>query len=413
MRFAPALLLSAVLSFTPAFAFVTGSRPAPQPPHAVAKNWTQHELIRTFWCEPPADHAHLKRLKAEGYTMTWCPADALDRVAKHGLRAMIHDETLLKPWVLADPAKRAKLDAMISRVKSHPALEGYWLADEPMRSGEIQYISKLADYIRQRDPAHFCYVNALPIHALGLPTYNTYLADYFKYLRPQVFSYDHYPFYKNYDMLDYFHNLEIVRRETQKAGIPFINIIQASTYLSDWRQLTPAELRWEVYSSLAYGAKGISYFLYWGPKKFGGLYQDDVATPLARTAAQLNAELDALSKVLLPLRSIAVYHTTPLPGGTQPIPGSSPIQIPERRHGHFIVSLFENPRTKQHYAMVMNRDYRKAHTAKMRFHHANLVAEYDRAKRAFAAAPQPDWSGEVEISLPPGDARLFLYNEKH
>jgi hypothetical protein len=353
---------------------------------------------------------HLARLKAEGYTLTWCPSEALDTVARHGLRAMIHDESLLKPWVLSDPVKRAKLDAMIARVKSHPALDGYWIADEPMKTGEMRYLGQLVDYIHQRDPSHFCFVNALPIHALGLPAYETYLADFTKYLHPQLFSYDHYPFYKTFDMLDYFGNLEVVRRATLQANTPFINIIQASTFLPDWRSLTRAELRWEAYSSLVYGAKGIAYFLYWGPKRYGGLYQDGHATPLAATAARLNHELDAFSKVLLRLRSTAVYHTAPLPGGTQPIPPSSPIHINQRGHGQFIIGLFTNPRSKQQFAMVMNRDYRAAHTAKLRLNNATLLAEYDRTKRAFVSAPVPNWAGDTEVALPAGDARFFAIN---
>jgi hypothetical protein len=402
MRLVHAFMISSLLWMSPALASVK------QP--TTKTSWHQTELIRTFWCEPPADDQHLKTLKDEKYTLTWCAADALDTVAKHGLGAMIHDETILKPWALDDPMKRKQLDALIDRVKLHPALQGYWLADEPMKTGEMQYIGRLADYIQRRDPQHFCYVNALPIHALGLPAYESYLADYFKYLHPQIFSYDHYPFYKNYDFLDYFHNLEIVRSHTLEANIPFVNIIQASTYLPDWRALTPAELRWEVYSSLAYGAKGISYFLYWGPKKFGGLYQDGKPMPLSATAAQLNAEVDSLSKVMMPLKSVAVYHTAPLPGGTHLIPATSPIQIPNREHGHFVIGLFENPNNKQRFVMVMNRDYRKAHTVKLRLHNSSLLAEYDRSKRSYIAVPESNWSGEVAVPLEAGDARLFTYS---
>ena len=48
-------------------------------------------------------------------------------------------------------------------------------------------------------------------------------------------------------------------------------------------------MRWLVYTTLAYGGKGISYFLYWGPKAYGGLYQDGVRTPLALDVAALVA----------------------------------------------------------------------------------------------------------------------------
>jgi signal transduction histidine kinase len=45
---------------------------------------------------------------------------------------------LLKPEVLDDPVKRAQLDALIEQVKKHPALEAYYLTDEPGAGASAQ-----------------------------------------------------------------------------------------------------------------------------------------------------------------------------------------------------------------------------------------------------------------------------------
>ena len=67
---------------------------------------------------------------AEGFNLTWTPEEGLDVAARHGLRGMLTSE-LLNPATLEDASKRAQLDAQIDRVKRHPALEAYFLTDEP------------------------------------------------------------------------------------------------------------------------------------------------------------------------------------------------------------------------------------------------------------------------------------------
>jgi len=128
------------------------------------------------------------------------------------------------------------------------------------------------------------------------------------------------------------------------------------------------------------------------------------------TVTQLNMELASLSKVLLPLRCESVYHTAPYPVQTFPIPKDFPFQIDARGHGQYIVSTFVNPSNHQKYMMLVNRDYRGAHTAKMQVRHATLTAEYDHKSGRFIAAPAKNMIGdEVAIFLPAGDGRLFAY----
>ena len=101
-----------------------------------------------------------------------------------------------------------------------------------------------------------------------------------------------------------------------EANRPFLNIIQASIVEKVWRLPKINELRWLVFTTMAYGGRGISYFTYWGPESYGGLYQDGKKSPLAGQVAELNAEIEKFGPALMELDSIGAYHTEPLPLGT-------------------------------------------------------------------------------------------------
>jgi hypothetical protein len=130
-----------------------------QTPTAVSR-WKQKEFLITFWCPPPATDEALARVTAEGFNLTWTPPEGLDVAARHGLRSMLQS-SLLQPEVLDDSTKRAELDALIQRVKDHPALEGYFLTDEP-GAGAFPGWGRLVAYLRELDPRHVAYINLFP-----------------------------------------------------------------------------------------------------------------------------------------------------------------------------------------------------------------------------------------------------------
>lgn len=112
--------------------------------------------------------------------------------------------------------------------------------------------------------------------------------------------------------------------------------------------------------------------------------------PIVDSVVQLNKEMASLSKVLMPLQCEAVVHTAPVPVGANGIPKNARFQIPSRGHGQFMISQFVNPQTKQKYVMVVNRDYRAPHEAKVKLNGVELQCEYDRNNGAFTAAPQTE-----------------------
>jgi hypothetical protein len=408
---------------------------------ANAGGWKQDRFLITFWCPPPATDENLARVAREGFNLTWTPEAGLDVAQRHGLRAMLLSD-LLKPEILEDTAKRAELDALIQRVKKHPALEAYHLTDEP-GSGAFPGLGKLVAYLRERDPAHYAYINLYPTYAneqqlgvsadaaerakVGYPTdfagvdtsdktvlrYREHVKQFIEIVKPDLISYDHYHFLKTEpdgklsDGKQYFLNLGLIRLAALEANKPFLNIIQANTIEKHWRLPNGNELRWLVCTTMAYGGRGISYFTYWGPPAYNGLYVDGKPMPLLKDVVALNQELAAFGPALMELDSLGAYQTTPLPYGAEAIPTNCPVQMAGA--GEFVLGVFGKSGQPTAF-MIVNRNYREPAAAAVTVSiPGRHIQELNRAAGGWLPVQNLRDSHPVKlkVKLAPGDGRLF------
>ena len=398
--------------------------------------WKQDRVMITVWCPPPADDGPLKAYADEGYTLAWVPADKLDMAKKYGLQAMLQDP-LLQVATLETPEGRAQLDALIAKVKNHPAMEAYYLVDEPGVSA-FEGWGKMVAYLKERDPKHLAYINLYPTYAsreqLNLSAdeirktsttgdqiftalageqgsvdvalaYKQYLQRFVDLVKPELISYDHYHFFTWGDGAQYFLNLELIRSAALKAKLPFLNIIQADRYDKSWRRPSANEMRFLVYTTLAYGGRGISYFTYWAEAAYEGLYEDGRRTQYAVDAAALNKEMAILSPELMKLDSIAVYHTKDLPFGGSPVPADCPVQVESQTA--CVLGLFGD-KARADAFMLVNRDYKNVAQTNLTFGKGiKALREFDRKTRRWTNHGKVASGQSVAVSLEPGDGRLF------
>jgi hypothetical protein len=300
-----------------------------------ATPWKVGTPIATYWAGPPMTDATAVQMAEGGFNLVWCTEKELDVAHRHGLRAQLTDG-LLSPATLDDPAQRERLDALIARVRGHPALYDYFITDEP-NAASFPALGKLVAYLRERDPAHLAYINLFPTYAnndqLGnkgdtVTAYREHLRQYVDIVKPGLISYDHYQFSVKGDNDGYFLNLALIRRAALDAGLPFLNIVQACTWTGSMRAPTDDEVRYLVYTSLAYGAQGISYYVYSCAGHTGAVARaDGTTTPLYNTLKTLNREFVSIAQQLQPLRSLGVYHAGMLPLGTEPLPADGRFQL--------------------------------------------------------------------------------------
>jgi hypothetical protein len=383
--------------------------------------WKQKELIITYSVSAPPTNETVKTANDEAFNLIPNAQETLDAAAKQGIKIML-EHGRLTPNIADDPAKLQELANVIEQVKNHPALEAYYLFDEP-KAVDIPKVAKLVSFIRERDPKHFSFVNLLPVS--GVPgyavpiepgvdpskTYMKFVKNYIETVKPDLLSYDLYAFQKNStgevgDIGGYFANLSLIRDAARSARIPFINIIQACAFDNTFRVPNANEMRWQVYTTLAYGGRGISYFLYWGNNKIGGVYQDGKPTPILAPIVELNKEMRAMSPVLMTLDSEQVFNSGNATNVESAIPKSSPVQISTA--GKYVLGLFSQEGKINHF-MLVNANSRDDWNAKLKVE-CSALEEFDRTKSTWTAVSSTDVN-TFELDFKPGDGRLFRFRQ--
>jgi hypothetical protein len=315
------------------------------------------------WDGPPNDLAVLKRMRECGLTVAgFVPPAALDNCAAAGLKAIVSDaRSSGYDWRNVDAAAaRKRVAELVSQVKDHPAVFGYYLRDEPP-ADFFPGLAKVSGPIQELHPGAWPYINLFPNYAtpgqLAAPDYDTYLEKFVETCHPPILSYDHYaPFEGGGLRGEYFANLESVRRAAVKHHLPFWNIILATAHFN-YREPSPADLRFQVYTSLAYGARGIGYFKYFAPSignyRLAPVDQFGHETPTWRAMQNVNLQIAKLAPTLLKLTSDRVYHFGDVPAGCAKPDESSLVAAID---GPILVGDFTHEDGSK-YVFVVNKDF--------------------------------------------------------
>lgn len=167
-----------------------------------------------------------------------------------------------------------KVDELVTSFKSHPALYGWHICDEP-NINRIPDLKRIKEHIEEIDPDHTVYINLNPlgsIRALGTDFYRDYVETYARDCNLSILSYDCYPA-MDYGVINCWYMCnEAVLSTTRKYGIPFWGF--AATCWIDREgpnnmhaKPTLENVRLTVNTHLAYGAQAMQYFTI---RDFGG-----------------------------------------------------------------------------------------------------------------------------------------------
>lgn len=358
------------------------------------------EFFIYLWNAPegPDAEANAKALADAAFTVIdWDPAK-LDTLKRHGLKAMVHG-TFSEDFV--------------RKLAGENSVWGYHLGDEPWPEDKFPSIAEQFRVIERIAPDHVPFINMLS-------TTGDFLRTYMEVVRPSLLSFDYYQWWWGTDR--YFEKLEQFRETALAARVPLAACFEVSanpavergdtTYLSD----NLRKLRQSIYTTLAYGAKGIEWYsakMLFEPKSAN-------LTPAGRDVAILNREIKRIGSVLVTLRSIDVFHTTPLPAATRTPPKDYWLHVlaEEGRPG-LVQGMFKDEQGRD-YLLVANRDYRDAQAVNVRLQSKwRGIAPWNKPKTYNYSIEQlnkakPDWTAVSSSStsgfnfvIGAGDGELF------
>ena len=315
------------------------------------------------WNSPPNDPAVLKQMRECGLTVAgFVPPAALDNCKAAGLLAIVSDPRLSNyDWTKVDPAKaRENVAAVIKEVRNHPAVFGYYLRDEPS-AAYFKGLATVSQVIKELHPGAWPYINLFPNYAtpgqLATPDYAAYLDTFIKTCKPTILSYDHYALYQGGGFNEaYFVNLDQMRAVAIKNNLPFWNIIQSVGCLN-FRETSRVDLSFQVYTSLAYGARGIAYFTYFTPAvgnfRTAPIDQFGHTTRTWDDMRFVNLQVEKLAPTLLKLKSDRVYHLGKIPKG---LPGPDDKSEIKTAPGNLLVGDFTHEDGAA-YVLCVNKDF--------------------------------------------------------
>jgi len=368
------------------------------------------------WGGPPATVEKLSEMRDAGFTISFTGFGDVDATLK-GLDAAKEAGVKL---LVSCPQLKTDPQGTAAKLKSHPALAGYFLQDEPA----AQAFPELAAWTKQihaADPAHITYINLFPNYAtpeqLGAASYQKYLEDFTKTVPSPILSFDHYPVIQSGTApaelrSNWYENLEMASAAARQAGVP-LWAFALSTHHFSYPTPTLAHLRMQVFSDLAYGAQTIQYFTYWQ----AGAANDPtfIDAPIMRDGKravaydrvkQVNAEIQGLARAFVGSKVVAVGHIgKTIPTGTHLYQARSPISSikNESATDGAVVSLLE--KGEQRFLVVVNRDINRAGTYSIALDDSKEAASIQRLEKDGTLHAQAGRTIKIELS--PGDAAVF------
>jgi hypothetical protein len=321
----------------------------------------------------------------------------LDRAHKAGLKAIVHDKSIHvsdSARSLDDATVEKRIRELARRTANHPATWGYYLRDEPSAS-LYPALARATVALRKEAPGKLPYINLFPLYVpasvfpTAKPTYEGYLEEFATVVKPDFISYDNYSLMDNGTLRDgYFQNLEMVRAAALRHALPFWNIVLGNSHFH-YAEPTPATLRFQAYTTLAYGARGLSYFTYLTPAignyRLAPVDQFGNRTPTWDAMRQVNLQVRMLAPTYVRLKSVNVFHQPDVPTSCTGIATSRFVES-VTGGGSMVVGEFEGPEGEP-YAMVVNKDYHRSTEFGIRFKSkgaVNIVSAYTGKEEAFA-----------------------------
>ena len=342
---------------------------------------------------------------------------ALQLAEKYGIKYLVRD------WSLQG-IHEEDFDLIADMVEpwtQYSAYAGHLIADEP-GANQFDRLGKMKEVFDEVADGGLFYVNLYPTYSSLAQrderSYMEYVTEYVEKVKPDVISYDHYPLMQNVEGTaiteDYLLNLEIISRAAREAGVPWWNFMQTMAFGRVNREPDYDDLRWQAYTSLAFGASGIQHFCYWTPKDDGTSFDEAMIdregnkTELYDAARFVNYELLAFDHIYLSYEAVGqmVFSPDTAPLHTYleyPLESFAPVKSVEG--GPVLMGCFEDEDGNQAIMLVNMTDPGRdeAITVRVTFNDAKALNIYTAGRKSRVGLD----NGTIEITLESGEGKFI------
>lgn len=308
-----------------------------------------------------------------------------------------------------------RIDSLTLIYSRFHSFRGFVLFDKPALS-DLKSFAELADFFSGKYPRLESFIQAQPIYAtparLDTTNYEAYLSILQRKLKPRMISVEHTGIVNNTLRPDFFQNLGAMRKLSLEKQSPF----WAYVLLDPTGQpsiMPHSYIRMQVYSGLAFGAKGVQYYAFRSPGNltpFANASVVDSDGRLARTYANcrtVNMELAKLAPLLMKLTSVGVYAAKPTPAGVTSLPPNLPITKIDAPD--MLIGFFRDSHNAE-YVMLVNTDFRLGKRCRVYFApDVQGISEIskDNAPPYSIRRQSQETDDSADLLFKAGDGRLF------
>ncbi|MBE6904583.1 MAG: hypothetical protein E7480_08260 [Ruminococcaceae bacterium] len=317
-------------SSNPSSSQPASSNAASSQPTQTPSNSNEEKLLIGAFCgiDPNyADEQHIKEAAEAGIHMLFIDAE----LRNAALLKMINQwcEKYGIKWLLTDPSLYGvgghfnDIANITKNYASLSAFAGNIIRDEP-GADQFDVLGNAISLYKKALPGKLGFINLLPTYAnsttqLNAPNYQSYVDQYVAKVPTDYICVDFYPCTRLSDdtkttLAGYCDNLDIVSTAARKSGREFWSFIQTTTWSDGHRLPDETDIRWQMYTNLAFGATAMFHFTYSTPTGGGGesfkyamIDKSGKKTDIYYAAQKVDAEFNAFSSVYMKYKSLGAF----------------------------------------------------------------------------------------------------------
>ncbi len=341
---------------------------------------------------------------------------ALDACEKVGIDCLSQDISAFSGMGENYPLNNDEmLTDIVMQYNKYKRMVGYFVWDEPSEKN-FSKLKEVTSFFKTIDPARMAYSLVLPSYGVyqwssdhskwQSDPYKKYVDGYLAACNPDVVCVDYYPFTSPVSSISesyLWRDLGYLRKKALELNKPLWFYFQAINMNGGTGPLPIEKMRVQMYSALAYGTVGLSYYT-----SLGAIV-DEEGNKLSNfnQIKQLNSEVLNLGNFLFHKKSDKLYHTGVSSDKLQGYFTDSLAQsdLIKSAPENAILGIFTD-NTSAKYLVVVNKDFNKAMNATITLKSAKNISEFN--KKTNTTNQISGSSASIKCQIPAGDCAVYV-----